>query len=98
MARNTSFTHNSDNIAWRWNTSGSFTVRSIYQILNFRGVNDNKFAVVWELPIPPKIRIFVWLLLNNRILTKKNLSKRGRPGNLTCHFCSEVEDTNHLFL
>ena len=53
-----SFTHHYDKIAWRWETSGQFTCRSIYKLLNFRGVNDNKYVIIWSLPIPPKIRIF----------------------------------------
>lgn len=77
-----SFTHSNDKIAWRWKHSGNFTVRSIYKILNFTGINDNKYAIIWTLPLPPKIRIFIWLLLNNRILTKNNLRKRGCNGDI----------------
>lgn len=56
------------------------------------------FRYVWALPIPPKISIFLWLLLHNRILTKNNLSRRGWSGDMKCHFCPDMEDTNHLFL
>ena len=93
-----SFMHHHDKIARRWETSGKLTCRSIYKILNFRGLNDNKYAIIWSLPIPPKIIIFVWLLLNNRILTKSNLSRRGWNGNMQCQFCPLYETTNHLFV
>lgn len=73
-------------------------MKSIYKILNFREINANKFAIVWAIPIFPKIIIFMWLVFNNRILTKYNLRKRGWTGILTCHFCTDNEDTNNLFL
>ena len=72
-----SFTHSVDRIAWRWKTNGKFIVRSIYHILNFRGISSNKYTLLWKLPIPPKIRIFMWLVMHNRILTKNNFHKRG---------------------
>lgn len=78
-----SFTHHHDKIAWRWDSSGLFTCRSIYKLLNFRGVNDNKNTIIWTLSIPPKIRIFVWLLLNNMILTKKKIL--GGDGMVICN-------------
>lgn len=93
-----SFTHNNDKIAWWWEHSGKFTVRSIYKLLNFRGVNDNKYAIIWSLSLLPKIRIFLWLLLNNRILTKNNLRKRGWDGDIKCQFCPLQETISHLFL
>lgn len=77
---------------------GHFTIKSIYQILNFRGIKANKFVVIWDSPIPPKIWIFMQLVLNNYILTKKNLGKKGWFGVLTCHFCAKNETTNNLFL
>ena len=52
----------------------------------------------WSLPIPYKIRIFMWLLAKNKILTKVKLQSKGWQGNTQCHFCSGVEDVNHLFL
>lgn len=52
----------------------------------------------WELPIPPKIQIFMWLLHSNRILTKDNLITKGWVGDATCLFCAQDEIVDHLFL
>lgn len=54
--------------------------------------------VLWKLPIPYKIRTFMWLLTHNKLLTKKNLARRGWPGCTKCHFCTQEETHNHLFL
>lgn len=33
-----SFTHLEDKLSWRWDTQGKFTVKSLYQFLNYRGI------------------------------------------------------------
>jgi hypothetical protein len=43
-----------------------------------------------------KVRIFLWEVLKNSILTKDNLLKRGWTGNDQCQFCYEKENINHL--
>lgn len=51
----------------------------------------------WQLPIPPKLRIFTWLLHRNKILTKDNLTKKGCVGSTKCCFCTNEESVTHLF-
>jgi hypothetical protein len=43
-----------------------------------------------------KVRIFLWEVLKNSILTKDNLPRRGWTGNDQCQFCCEKETINHL--
>jgi hypothetical protein len=43
-----------------------------------------------------KVRIFLWGVLKNSILTKDNLLKIGWTGNEQCHLCSDNETINHL--
>lgn len=71
-----SFTHDMDKLSWRWDSTGSFSVKSIYQILNYTGILTRQPLLWWSIPIPPKIRIFMWLTFRNRILTKHNLRKK----------------------
>jgi hypothetical protein len=40
---------------------------------------------------------FLWLLANNKTLTKDNLAKRQKVNDKTCLFCNEDESTAHLF-
>jgi hypothetical protein len=44
-----------------------------------------------------QIKIFMWLLGNNVILTKDNLIKRNWSGNSTCSFYPHIEIVDHLF-
>ncbi|XP_078175205.1 uncharacterized protein LOC144568710 [Carex rostrata] len=52
----------------------------------------------WNLPVPPKIRIFMWLVSHNTILTKDNLAIKGWVGDPKCQFCLHNESIDHLFI
>lgn len=56
-----------------------------------------RYRSIWKLQIPNKIKIFLWLMLKNSILTKDNLTRRGWTGNDECHFCGAKESIDHLF-
>jgi hypothetical protein len=43
------------------------------------------------------VHIFLWLLANNKTLTRDNLAKRKPLDDKTCLFCSERESISHLF-
>jgi zinc-binding in reverse transcriptase len=48
--------------------------------------------------MPLKIKIFLWLVQKNMILTKHNMLKRGWTGNTSCIFCNDIESVEHLFI
>jgi zinc-binding in reverse transcriptase len=52
----------------------------------------------WTLLIPLKIKIFMWLVMHNKILTSDNLSKRIWINEVVCPMCVEPEYVSHLFL
>lgn len=87
---------NIDEISWGLEHQGQFSVKSLYQFVSFRGVLESSSLQIWKLPIPPKIRVFLWLLVKNRILTKNNLIKRGWVGQLSCFFCPVPESVDHF--
>ena len=91
------FTNESDRIIWKWNKkSGLFTTKSTYDWLT-SGDAGMHFRHIWKAKIPYKIKIFVWLLEQNAILTKDNMIKRNWVGDPTCFFCSLPETRDHLF-
>jgi hypothetical protein len=52
---------------------------------------------IWKAKIPLKIKVFMWLINQNAILTKDNMLKRNWQGDQHCKFCSSEESINHLF-
>lgn len=61
-------------------------------------VNDSGpyYKRIWKGRIPAKIKIFLWLAVNNVILTKDNMIKRKWQGDPSCYFCHKNETIDHL--
>jgi zinc-binding in reverse transcriptase len=85
-------------LTWRWEQSGSFTVQSTYAFLTHPGliVDDS----LWRIRLPEKIKIFLWLIRMDRLLTQQNLIKRNWPHLQSCVMCkmNTIETSSHLFL
>jgi hypothetical protein len=47
-------------------------------MVNDRGVKQVFTHVVWKIPVPSRLHVFLWLLVNNKVLTKDNLAKRRK--------------------
>ncbi len=87
-----------DNIVWRWDKDGRFSVRSAYNFIVFDGVDDNTVRHLWRIKIPPKVKLFLWLATRNRIMTADNLTRRGWVGPSMCCLCGSASETlEHLF-
>jgi hypothetical protein len=86
-----------DTIIWQYNSSGVYSVQSLYAIVNNRGVKQVYTLMMWKIKVPPRIHIFLWLLANNKVLTRDNLAKRRDVDDKTCLFCKEYETIHHLF-
>ena len=55
------------------------------------------FAFVWHNFAPPRVRFFTWLLTQNSIHCKVNLSRKGIVHEATCDICTkEDEDADHI--
>ncbi|KAJ3704354.1 hypothetical protein LUZ61_008059 [Rhynchospora tenuis] len=85
---------------WRWNKSGTFSSASAYRVISDPGVWSTRHTVLWRIKAPPRVKVFLWLLTADRLLTQTNLMRRGWPSIQACQGCSNnaVEDTNHLFV
>jgi hypothetical protein len=73
-------------------------VKSLYVVVNFRGVLPAYVQNVWKIETPPNIHFFLWLLFHNSILTRDNLVKRQNVDDLTCVFCNEPGTCTHFLL
>jgi zinc-binding in reverse transcriptase len=64
-------------IIWGLHSSGLFTINFMYIFLNFKGVKVSLAGTIWKLKIPLKIKLFIWLDLYDKILTKDVLARNG---------------------
>lgn len=85
-----------DVTAWKLDKKGRFIVKSVYNGLtkNDNGVSHKR---IWKGKTPAKIKILLWLMSSNAILTKDNLLKRNWQGDPKCAFCDNDETISHLF-
>ena len=97
LLESVSLSEEEDQILWHYTSSGKYSVQSLYAVINHRGVTPMFVGSIWKLTIPPRVQFFLWLLSNNRVLTRDNLGKRREVSDPTCLFCSEKESISHLF-
>jgi len=97
LVKGTSLTDEEDQILWSYTSHGTYSVQSLYAVINCRGVVPMFVHAIWKLVIPPRVHFFLWLLSCNRLLTRDNLKKRRDVSDPTCLFCSEQESISHLF-
>ena len=88
---------------WTW-CETSFSVRAAYRRLRAQaGSEDPLFLRLrrrfWRSRIPVKIRVFLWLLLRRRLMTR-SLRQRWVPhSSAECALCGAIlEDCDHLFV
>jgi hypothetical protein len=97
IAESITYTDYCDAIIWSFDAGSKFSVQSMYSTVSFRGIQPVYTPVVWNLQVPPRVHIFLWLHSNNKTLTRTNLAKRKTPEDQFCLFCSEIETVHHLF-
>ena len=97
IAESISFVDDCDSIIWAFDGSSSFSVQTVYKTISFRGIQPVYTPSIWGICVPPRVHIFLWLLSNNKILTRMNLDKRKNIEDKSCLFFSEQETICHLF-
>jgi hypothetical protein len=81
---------------WNLIPNGQFSVKSHYLAPIHANVpNMNK--IIWKLKVPLKIKIFLWYLRRDVILTNDNLAKINWHDSVKYCFCHKYEIIKHLF-
>ena len=60
LARTIVFCDDPDSLVWLFISTGVYSSRSLYGIINFRGVLPVYEPAVWKLNIPPRVQIFFY--------------------------------------
>ena len=88
--------------AWRWRHS-SFSVKAVYRLLRGQEPSEatalvRRCRVIWKQRLPLKIRIFGWLLVRRRLMTRAMRHHLVPGAIMNCPLCDgEIEDCSHLF-
>ncbi|KAK9013062.1 hypothetical protein V6N11_041084 [Hibiscus sabdariffa] len=84
-----------DTLSWNLTPTGTFSVSSAYaQLLESAWeAIDSKWSWIWSLAVTPRIRMFVWLTLMQRLMTNVERCRRGLSSNAPCLSCGCVSET-----
>ena len=91
--------HAEDRILWLWTKNNEYTANSFYKMVVSAGKTVWAYRFLWQLKIPPTVRVFGYLLLHGRLLTHDVMMHRGLQCNLRCEVCQRcsLETATHLF-
>ena len=65
-----------DHLCWKLTKNGEFSVKSIYlDVINSSVIPRSKH--VWKVKVTLKIKVFMWFVHKQVILTKDNLTKHN---------------------
>ena len=65
-----------DQLRWKLTKNGEFLVKSMYfDIINASVIPSSKH--VWKVKVPLKIKVFMWFVHKQVILSKDNLAKHN---------------------
>jgi hypothetical protein len=82
--------------------SGNLTAKNVYNALASKLWSPKLCGwrrTFWVWDLAPKIKLFTWLLLEDRILTWDNLQRRGWSGPSIFYLCLQMPETTfHLMV
>jgi hypothetical protein len=81
-----------DKAVWALESSGKFTTKSPYRLIKHSGSVDLRMIEVWGVKLPLKIRIVLWMLWHDRVLTGEQLKIRKSKKSEKCKYCGEIRN------
>ncbi|CAA7040352.1 unnamed protein product [Microthlaspi erraticum] len=96
----------SDSFIWLPTRSGEYSVKTGYHVALEQTtdphLNQNPHQVNWNLDIwqaktSPKLKVFLWKVVQEALPSGENLLNRGILENACCTHCGDLETTEHLF-
>ncbi|CAN1127556.1 Putative ribonuclease H protein At1g65750 [Linum perenne] len=88
-----------DNWIWGEDDDGRFSVGSAYNLVTDQGSLRSEFnwEKVWRWKGPHRIKLFLWLGVNNRLITNAEKARRHLSTSTSCNRCGcPVETVSHV--
>lgn len=81
---------------WNHSCDGFFTIKSAYDTLYQELETDPPnfpFHFIWKLPLPPRVKTFIWRVTHSRLMTNATRKERGISNLDTCPRCLQHLET-----
>jgi hypothetical protein len=86
-----------DQLHWKLTKNGLFSIKSMYlDMINSGSIPRS--VHIWKVKVHLRIKVFMWFVHKQVILTKDNLAKCNWTGSRRCSFCDHDGSIKHLFL
>ena len=76
-----------DEITWKLNREGIFTAKLAYQMQCQQAPNPAYSSFIWKVWAPNKLKMFMWLLIRDRLWCNDRLQRRGWPNGCFFPLC-----------
>lgn len=89
----------SDVPAWKPCIDGNYSVHSYHRFINRGGTHWQFYKTIWKASVLEMVKVFLWLVLVNRLHTMEILFKKGRRISNGYVLCGARSRTAlHLFI
>jgi hypothetical protein len=89
QVQNVQLSDSPDEFRWRWTADGNYSAKSAYSIQFQGSLSTFNSKALWTANAEGKYRLFVWLLVQNRIPTADRLLTRNWSCNPICILCDQ---------
>lgn len=83
-----------DSCSWAFTHDGAFSVASAYEVMRgpLMPQQHGNWDVIWKLPVPERVRSFLWLVQHGRLITNQRKNRLGL-GDPYCDRCGTITET-----
>lgn len=83
-------TEDDDKLVWALEPSGKFSSKSLYRLMVNPGEVDTRMRDMWEVKMPLKIKVFLWMLWHDRVQTGEQLKIRKSKHSEFFKYCQRA--------
>jgi hypothetical protein len=98
-----------DRIAWMYEKTGMFSVRSAYHLaVHLEAMEQDQmstsahadggrpvYQAIWSAAVPPKVKVFTWRLSQEGLATQANRKAQKLENKATCQVCGKEEESGY---
>ncbi|KAL4351251.1 hypothetical protein GQ457_06G013060 [Hibiscus cannabinus] len=84
-----------DSCFWNDGNKREFSVKSAYNFISRtdRPPEDSIWNFIWKLPLPERLRGFIWLAFQDRLLSNQVCARRSLTSDSSCSLCGAEEES-----